>query len=170
MTELVKLIRFIGRMEAQGTTVTVYPDAEEYFQQRSLTEQLQKQVADIRTTAADNPLRRTLLKTELLPYQFEGIQFAKATGRAILADDMGLGKTIQGVGVAELLPRLAGIKKVLVVCPASLKAQWRSEITRFCERDCQVVVGKVANRAEQYSSDAFLPSATTSKYCAIYQI
>ena len=52
-------------------------------------------------------------------------------GRAVLADDMGLGKTIQGIGVAELLAREAGIGQVLVVCPTSLKAQWREEILRF---------------------------------------
>jgi len=36
-------------------------------------------------------------------------------GRAVLADDMGLGKTIQGIGVAALLKREAGISRVLVV-------------------------------------------------------
>ena len=50
---------------------------------------------------------KTLLKTELLPYQMDGVAFAAGTGRAILADDMGLGKTIQGVGTAELLAREA---------------------------------------------------------------
>ena len=44
-----------------------------------------------------------------MPYQLDGIAFAVGAGRAILADDMGLGKTIQGVGVAELLAREAGI-------------------------------------------------------------
>jgi N12 class adenine-specific DNA methylase len=64
----------------------------------------------------------------LLPYQLDGIAFAVAAGRAVLADDMGLGKTIQGVGVAEMLAREMGIRKVLVVCPASVKSQWRNEI------------------------------------------
>ena len=68
---------------------------------------------------------------EILPYQLDGIAFAASAGRAILADDMGLGKTLQGIGMAELLAREAGIRKVLVVCPASVKAQWRSEVLRF---------------------------------------
>jgi SNF2 family DNA or RNA helicase len=76
-------------------------------------------------------------------------------GRAVLADDMGLGKTIQGVGVAELLAREAGIRKVLVICPASLKSQWRSEIERFCDRTCQIVLGSMASRASQYDNDCF---------------
>ena len=91
----------------------------------------------------------------MLPYQLEGIAFAAGTGRAVLADDMGLGKTIQGVGAAELLAREAGISKVLVVCPASLKSQWRNEIQRFCDRSVQLVVGGAAQRASTYDNDAF---------------
>ena len=49
-----------------------------------------------------HPLRTTLLKVEILPYQLDGIAFAASAGRAILADDMGLGKTLQGIGMAEL--------------------------------------------------------------------
>ena len=100
-------------------------------------------------------MRKQLLKVELLPYQLEGIAFAAGAGRAILADDMGLGKTIQGVGTAELLAREAGIGKVLVVCPASLKSQWRSEIHRFSDRSVQLVIGGAAQRARQYDNDCF---------------
>lgn len=155
VTNLRKLVRLLARLEKQEIPVTVYPDAEEYIQSRSLHERLQTQVADIQAAGHKHPLRRTLLKTELLPYQFEGVLFAAAAGRAILADDMGLGKTIQGVGTAEMLAQLAGISKVLVVCPASLKSQWRSEIMRFSERDCQVVVGKAEDRAAHYDNKAF---------------
>ena len=95
------------------------------------------------------------MKVELLPYQLEGIAFAAGVGRAILADDMGLGKTIQGVGVAEILAREAGIGRVLVVCPASLKSQWRNEIHRFSDRKVQLVTGGAAERARQYDNDCF---------------
>lgn len=65
---------------------------------------------------------------------------------------MGLGKTIQGVGVAELLAREAGITRVLVVCPTSLKSQWRNEIQRFSDRTSQLVIGRAEDRAAQYQS------------------
>src|SRR5260370_5145710 len=68
---------------------------------------------------------------------------------------MGLGKTPQAVGVAELLAREAAIRKVLVICPASLKSQWRNEICRFVDRDVQLIVGQTAGRAEQYRSNCF---------------
>lgn len=109
----------------------------------------------IRRDPARNALRKTLLKVELLPYQLDGIAFAAGAGRAILADDMGLGKTIQGVGVAELLAREAQIDRVLVICPTSLKSQWRNEIQRFSNRDVQLVMGNAADRARQYREPAF---------------
>jgi SNF2 family DNA or RNA helicase len=85
----------------------------------------------------------------------DGVAFAVGAGRAILADDMGLGKTIQAVGVAEMLAREANIKKVLIVCPASLKSQWRNEIHKFCDRDVQLVSGGAKIRGDQYRSDCF---------------
>ena len=85
----------------------------------------------------------------------DGIAFAAGAGRAILADDMGLGKTIQGIGVAEMLAREAGIERVLVVCPTTLKSQWRSEVERFSARSCQLVLGPAADRPRQYAEGAF---------------
>jgi len=68
---------------------------------------------------------------------------------------MGLGKTIQGIGVAEMLARHAGISRVLVVCPASVKSQWASEIEKFCERSHQIILGPHSERVEQYANGAF---------------
>jgi len=76
-------------------------------------------------------------------------------GRAVLADDMGLGKTVQGIGVGEMLHREAGISKVLVICPASLKSHWRLEIERFSDLSCQLVLGSAKKRAAQYENGCF---------------
>ncbi len=150
-----KLVEFIGQMERLDRNVTVYPDAEELISQRLFQQRMAKRMAEIRSNTAQHPLRTKLLKVQLLPYQLEGIAFAAGTGRAVLADDMGLGKTIQGVGTAEILAREAGISKVLVVCPASLKSQWQNEIQRFCDRSVQLVVGGAAERARAYDNEAF---------------
>ncbi len=149
------LVKRLGQLERLAYEVTVYPDAEEYIQQRLFQDRIQSLVAVIRKAPNDHPLRTGLLKVDLLPYQLDGIAFAVGAGRAVLADDMGLGKTVQGIGVAELLGREAGIRKVLVVCPASLKSQWRNEIHRFSDRDCQLVLGSMATRAGQYDNDCF---------------
>ncbi|MEX1223388.1 MAG: DEAD/DEAH box helicase, partial [Pirellulales bacterium] len=135
--------------------VHVYPDAEEFIEQRLLQQRLVALAAEIRRDPAGHPLRTGLLQAELLPYQMDGIAFAVGAGRAILADDMGLGKTIQGIGVAELLAQNADIRRVLVICPASLKSQWRGEINRFCGRSSQLVLGSGPERVEQYHGDAF---------------
>lgn len=149
------LVKRLTRLEQQGQPVTVYPDAEEFIQRRLFQCRIESLVKEIRRDPARHPLRKQLLKTELLPYQLDGIAFAVGAGRAVLADDMGLGKTIQGVGVAELLAQQAGIRKVLVICPTSLKSQWRSEIERFSNRTCQLVLGATAERPAQYENDAF---------------
>jgi len=153
--EVQHIVRRIRKLEQAGHSVHVYPDAEEFIEQRLLQQRLESEAAEIRADPARHPLRTELLDAELLPYQLDGIAFAVGAGRAVLADDMGLGKTIQGIGVAELLARLAGIRRVLVVCPASLKSQWRSEIGRFCDRPSQLVVGSAEERVGQYESDRF---------------
>src|SRR5213593_3616294 len=149
------LLRRIQGLERLGRSVNIYPDAEEFIQHRLLLSRIAHRVAEIRRQPESHPLRRDLLKVELLPYQLDGIAFATGAGRAVLADEMGLGKTIQAVGVAELLAREADISKVLVVCPASVKSQWRSEIRRFCDRDCQLISGSIASRGAQYANDCF---------------
>jgi hypothetical protein len=153
--DLHDLLRRLTRLQKLGQDVTVYPDAEEYIQQHLIQERLEEKTAVIRRDPAHHPLRTTLLKVPLLPYQLDGVAFAAGAGRAVLADDMGLGKTIQGVAVAEVLAREADIKKVLIVCPASLKSQWRNEIHRFCDRQVQLVSGGAAQRGSQYANNCF---------------
>lgn len=155
IADMQQLVRRIGRLEQSGFPVTVYPDAEELIQQRLFAARIKKLADEIREDPTEHPLRTSLLKTELLPYQMDGIAFAIGAGRAVLADDMGLGKTIQGIGAAELLAREAGIRKVLVICPTSLKSQWRNEVHRFSDRDVQLIVGSAEERAGQYDNECF---------------
>ena len=145
----------IQMLERAGESVVVYPDAEEWIQQRLHDRNIAGLVEEIRKNPAKHALRTELLKEPLLPYQLDGVAFAVGAGRAVLADDMGLGKTIQGIGVAELLSRVAGVQRVLIVCPTSLKAQWSSEVQRFCDRDCQLVMGSAEERFLQYDNGCF---------------
>jgi hypothetical protein len=153
--DVTDLLKRIQSLERRGRTIHIYPDAEEFIQRRLLLDSIARRAAEIRRHPESHPLRRELLKVELLPYQLDGIAFAASTGRAVLADDMGLGKTIQAIGVAEFFALEAGISKVLVVCPASVKSQWRNEIDRFCARDCQLITGGIASRGAQYANNSF---------------
>ncbi len=92
-----------------------------------------------------------LLKLPLLPYQKRGVVFCAMRGRSLLADDMGLGKTAQAIGAAELMARERGIRRVLVICPASLKHQWEAEIHRFTDRPCLVLSGGMRRRTRAYA-------------------
>jgi superfamily II DNA or RNA helicase len=96
-----------------------------------------------------------LLKIKLYPYQVHGALFAAQAGRALIGDEMGLGKTIQAVAAAELFARHFGVRRVLVVCPTSLKHQWKNEFERFSERGAQVISGLRAQRQQQYSIESF---------------
>lgn len=145
----------ITALEQSGEPVHIYPDAEAYIQRQLVQAELQKKCQDLRSRCHDHPLRSQLLKATLMPYQLDGIAFCVAAGRAILADDMGLGKTIQSIGVAELLAKLANIRRVLIVCPASLKSQWQSEIHRFSDRSTQIVMGTGVERSQQYAGSSF---------------
>jgi SNF2 family DNA or RNA helicase len=101
-----------------------------------------------------NPLQG-ILKTELLPYQVRGAIFAACRGRVVLADDMGLGKTVQAIAAAELLRKQKGVQRVLVVAPASVKYQWKTEIEKFCGQSAQVIDGSLPHRRRLYAAPAF---------------
>jgi len=149
------LLRRVGLLEKLGQEVTFYPDAEDHINKLLYRQRVREKITQIRKDPANHPLRKELLKTELLPYQLDGIAFAVGAGRAVIADDMGLGKTIQGIGVVELLCQDADISKVLIICPASLKSQWRLEIKQFSGRTCRLVIGSAQERAEQYDGPCF---------------
>jgi len=99
--------------------------------------------------AADPALRR-LLREPLHPYQADGALFAARSGRCLIGDEMGLGKTVQAIAAAEILRRHWGIERVLVICPTSLKHQWKREIERFIGAEAQVIAGLRTIRARLY--------------------
>ncbi len=96
-----------------------------------------------------------VLTHPLLPYQRLGALHLAFGERALLADDMGLGKTIQAIAGCELLARRKGVERVLVVCPASLRAEWEEQISRFNERSIRLVFGPLAQRLAAYRAPAF---------------
>ncbi len=96
-----------------------------------------------------------VVNTPLYPYQQQGMFHLAFTERALLADDMGLGKTVQAIAACELLRRLRGIARVLVVSPASLKAEWEEQIDKFTGLSSLIVQGSRANRLKQYRQSAF---------------
>jgi SWI/SNF-related matrix-associated actin-dependent regulator 1 of chromatin subfamily A len=79
-----------------------------------------------------------------LSHQKEAIEKLVGSRRFILADDMGLGKTTSTI-IAAIE---TGAKKILIVCPASLKINWEREISNYSDRPVYIAEGK------KYSTDA----------------
>ncbi len=69
------------------------------------------------------------------PYQRAGVAFMRDHRSALVGDEMGVGKTIEAVGLINLLPE---IRRVLVVCPATLKVNWRNELRHWLARKMRV--------------------------------
>lgn len=72
-----------------------------------------------------------------LPYQRAGIATALRRPNVLFGDEMGLGKTIQAIGVINTD---ATLKKILIVCPASLKLNWRRELRKWLTRDLSIAI------------------------------
>jgi len=70
-------------------------------------------------------LNRAAIEFKLYDFQEAGVRHLLGASSALLADDMGLGKTRQAVVAARLA---AGLKRVLIGCPASLRINWAREI------------------------------------------
>ena len=73
-----------------------------------------------------------------LEHQKEAIQKLLENKKFILADDMGLGKTTPTI-ISALE---TGAKKVLIICPATLKINWKREIENYSDRPIYIAESK----------------------------
>jgi len=73
-----------------------------------------------------------------LTHQKEAIQKLVENKKFILADDMGLGKTTSTI-IAALE---SGSKKVLIICPATLKINWKREIENYSDKTVFIAESK----------------------------
>jgi SWI/SNF-related matrix-associated actin-dependent regulator 1 of chromatin subfamily A len=100
-----------------------------------------------RSHAAPHLAIEDRLGGELRPFQRAGVAYALDARRAFLADEQGLGKTVQALAALEADDAYPAV----VVCPASLKLNWRREIERWLPHRSVTVVsgtGGVAEAAE----------------------
>jgi SNF2 family DNA or RNA helicase len=150
---------FAGVLEAfrkADDQAVIYSDALDYIERENeIAEGLELEKKLLAKFARGQDPLAGVLKTKLLPYQVRGAIFAACRGRVVLADDMGLGKTVQALAAAELLRRRRGIERVLVVAPASVKYQWKTEIEKFTDLSAQVIDGLIPRRRQLYESPAF---------------
>jgi SWI/SNF-related matrix-associated actin-dependent regulator of chromatin subfamily A-like protein 1 len=72
-----------------------------------------------------------------LPYQLAGIKWAAEHDNCLIGDEAGLGKSIETVGLLNYYP---SIRRVLIVCPATLRINWSRELEKWLVRPAAVEV------------------------------
>lgn len=75
------------------------------------------------------------LRVEPYPYQREGIAYGLDKKRLIIGDEPGLGKTLQSIGIVDT----ADAYPCLVICPSSLKINWKREFEKFTDKKALVL-------------------------------
>lgn len=104
---------------------------------------------ELTTKIADDAELTTPIGEKLYPYQRAGIDWLADHPHSILADDMGLGKTVQGLAVVDEYIRRhehptgpGRTPSILVICPNSLKANWKREARQWLGWDATILDGK----------------------------
>lgn len=95
--------------------------------------------------------------TDLYPFQRAGVEFLDQAQCALLADDMGSGKTVQIIRTLKRkYDRGDLVFPALVICPNSLKLNWRREFLRWWldGPSLRVIDGSAAQRRQQLETSA----------------
>jgi len=72
---------------------------------------------------------------DYMPFQKAGIQYALKRRGVLIGDEMGLGKSIETIGIINADPE---IDSALIICPKSLKLNWKRELERWLVRPLTV--------------------------------
>ncbi|HEV2524580.1 MAG TPA: DEAD/DEAH box helicase, partial [Gammaproteobacteria bacterium] len=128
---------------------------EDIIEHKKFFEKMQKKKAIFLAELQQGKHNLNTLKFPLYPYQKEGMLHLALNRRALLADEMGLGKTVQAIAACDLLYRVQGLKKVLVIATASLKTEWEEQIAKFTTLKTLIIQGSRAKRLQQYEQEAF---------------
>jgi SNF2 family DNA or RNA helicase len=161
-----KVKSFLAFIESAGDydAICVRPEVREKVGRRyeelmlaDLRDKAKQEVPDGRKRSAGgaSPPDFSRIRMRLFPYQIEGVNFALYRRAAIIADEMGLGKTLEAIGTAVLKKQIFAFRKTLVVCPATLKSQWKKEIEKFTHEKALILSGLPADRERQYLSEDY---------------
>ena len=92
------------------------------------------------------------LSGELRPYQVSAVNRFVTDGNLLVSLPTGTGKTVVAIAAAEHLLDEGAVDWVLVVCPPSLKFQWRRALNQFAPKASVLVVdGDKTKRSQQYA-------------------
>jgi len=127
-----------GKFEGLEFNVDVKNDLESY-EKSVIVEEEKAQNAERIKESTVSTISVKGIKGNLYEYQKLGVEFlVNSGGRALLADSPGVGKTAQTLGYITHV----GHKRSLIVCPASVKFAWESEIEKWTDLKSFVVEPK----------------------------
>ena len=150
-----KFQTFLSKASEIDHDLRCYDDVLNFVAEVRDEDKRKKHLDDVFPVGARSAHFKNLLRVPLYKYQREGALFAARAGRCLIGDEMGLGKTIQALAAAEIMAQEFGVEQVLIVCPTSLKHQWKREIEKFTRRTATVVEGLRPQRMECYHADSF---------------
>lgn len=90
----------------------------------------------------------SFLKVSPYPFQMQGIEYAANKKRLIIGDQPGLGKTLQSMAAVIR----AGMFPCLIICPASLRENWRREWIKFTSKKVMILGDSTRNNYDLYHS------------------
>lgn len=100
-------------------------------------------------------------KLKMEPYDFQrsGIAYAVENKRVLIGDEPGLGKTIQAIAAVQHL----NVFPCLVICPSSLKINWKEEWEKFTNMKAEILTDGIKN-TWPYFYDAGLVQVFITNY------
>ena len=92
---------------------------------------------------------------DLFPHQRAGVKFLATARRALLADEPGLGKTAQAIrGLKAIQDSGETPFPALVVCPNTLKKNWKREFEKWWPGvKVQIIKGTAVQRRKQFEEE-----------------
>ena len=134
--------------------IKTFPDfkvSEEAKKTIAIQKEKENQVINM-SSAAGADMEVPGLKGELMPFQKAGVQYIeKTSGHTLIADEMGLGKTVQSLAWLQLHPE---IRPAVIICPASLKLNWRIEAEKWLEDRQENIIYVVKNGKDKIPEGA----------------
>jgi len=93
-----------------------------------------KKGKEVKEVKQENQSKKEEVHLELKGFQRMSVTWLKDIRKGILGLDQGLGKTVISAAALAQLPA----RKVLVVCPASMRISWQRELKKWANIDAQI--------------------------------
>jgi len=126
-------------------------DVRQELEEIIAAKKVKKQQSRAKTSDLEIPVPVGL---EYYPFQKAGIefmtnQFSEDNGDlgVLLGDSLGLGKTIQTLGLINFAPD--EFKKILIICPASLKINWQREAERWLVNEYKIQIINAGDKVNE---------------------